>query len=235
LVDVVLPQRDAGGLAKSLPSPHAEREDCLANRASTICWRFRNVAEELTFLDLVRRVRTGDEVASAELVRRYEPAIRIAVRARLTDPGLRRLFDSMDVCQSVLANFFLRATAGEFELQKPEQLIQLLATMARNRVTDHVLKEQAARRDYRRTERTRDDEGEFVDDGPSPSDEASIKELLQKFRSRLSPEERYLADLRAHGRPWDEIAAEIGAKPDALRVQLARAIDRVTRELKLES
>jgi hypothetical protein len=97
------------------------------------------VAEELPFVELVRRVCRGDEAASAELVRRYEPAIRIAVRGRLNDPGLRRLFDSMDACQSILANFFVRATAGEFELDRPDQLIQLLATMAGNRVTDHAL------------------------------------------------------------------------------------------------
>jgi RNA polymerase sigma-70 factor (ECF subfamily) len=193
------------------------------------------VSEEVSFLELVRRVRAGDEAASAELVRRYEPAIRVAVRARLTDPGLRRLVDSMDICQSVLANFFVRATAGEFELHKPGQLIQLLATMARNRVTDHVLKQQAARRDYRRTERTADDDGEFVDAGPSPSDEVSLKELRQAFQSRLSAEERYLADQRAQGVPWAEIAAQVGGKPDALRVQLERAINRVTRELRLES
>jgi RNA polymerase sigma-70 factor (ECF subfamily) len=193
------------------------------------------VAEELPFLELVRRVRAGDEAASAELVRRYEPAIRIAVRARLTDPGLRRLFDSLDICQSVLANFFVRATAGEFELCRPEQLIQLLATMARNRVTDHALKQQAARRDYRRNERTAGDDIEFVDPGPGPSDEAFLRELLQAFQSRLSPEERKLADQRALGRSWADIAAEFGGTSDALRMQLDRAVNRVTRKLGLES
>ena len=59
------------------------------------------------FVELIRRVRAGDEQASALLVHRYEPAIRIAVRARLTDPKLRRVLDSMDICQSVLGNFFI--------------------------------------------------------------------------------------------------------------------------------
>jgi RNA polymerase sigma factor (sigma-70 family) len=196
--------------------------------------RISYVAEEISFVDLVRKVRAGDEAASAELVRRYEPAIRIAVRARLTDPGLRRLFDSMDICQSVFANFFVRATAGEYEFDKPERLIQLLATMARNRVTDHAKQQRAARRDYRRTAKTADD-GQFVDPGPSPSDEISGKELVEAFQNRLSAEERYLADQRARGRPWSEIAAEVGGKADARRVQLERAVNRVTRELRLET
>jgi DNA-directed RNA polymerase specialized sigma24 family protein len=193
------------------------------------------VAEEMSFVDLVRRVRAGDEAASAELVRRFEPAIRIAVRGRLTDPRLRRLFDSMDICQSVFAIFFVRATAGEYELDKPERLIQLLATMARNRVTDHALRQRAARRDYRRSERSADAGGQCVDPGPSPSDEISRKELVEAFQSRLSKEERYLADQRVWGRPWSEIAAEVGGKPDARRVQLERAVNRVTRELRLET
>jgi RNA polymerase sigma-70 factor (ECF subfamily) len=193
------------------------------------------LAEDESFVDLVRKVRAGDADASAELVRRYEPAIRIVVRGRLTDPGLRRLLDSMDICQSVFANFFVRATAGEFELDRPERLIHLLATMARNRVTDHALQQRAARRDYRRIERIPDDGARFVDTGPSPSDEVSGKELLEAFRSKLSAQERYLADERSRGRPWAEIAAEIGGKADALRVQLVRAVDRVMRELRLES
>jgi RNA polymerase sigma-70 factor (ECF subfamily) len=187
--------------------------------------------EELSFLDLVRRVRAGDEEASAELVRRYEPAIRIAIHGRLTDPGLRRLLDSMDICQSVLGNFFVRVTVGEFELERPEQLINLLVTMARNRVTDHALHERAARRDHRRTEAAAAGGEQFIDPGASPSDVVASKELIQAFRDKLSVEERHLADQRALGRPWSTIAAEVGGRPDALRVQLARAVDRVTREL----
>jgi hypothetical protein len=115
------------------------------------------VAEDLPFVELVRRVRRGDEAASTELVHRYEQATRIAVRGRLADPGLRRLFDSIDICHSVFANSFVRASAGEFDLQRPEQLIQLLVKMARNRVTDHAIKQQAARRDYRRNVNADDD------------------------------------------------------------------------------
>jgi RNA polymerase sigma factor (sigma-70 family) len=189
---------------------------------------------ELPFLDLVRRVRAGDQDASAELVRRYEPAIRVAVRVRLSDPSLRRLFDSMDICQSVLGNFFVRATAGEFELESPAQLLELLVTMARNRFTDHARRHQADRRDHRRNEPSSSATANLLDPGPSVSELVAGNELLEAFRVKLSPAERRLADQRAQGRPWTEIAAEEGGNPDALRVQLSRAVDRVTRELGLD-
>jgi hypothetical protein len=60
------------------------------------------MADDTTFADFLRRIRAGDEQAAAELVHRYEAAVRLAVRMRLGDARLRRVLDSMDVCQSVL-------------------------------------------------------------------------------------------------------------------------------------
>lgn len=103
-----------------------------------------------SFPDLIRRVRGGDQDAAAELVRRFEPAIRRAVRVRLVDDRLRRQFDTMDVCQSVLASFFVRVAMGQFELDRSEQLLKPLATMVRNKVAERANQARAGRRDYRR-------------------------------------------------------------------------------------
>jgi RNA polymerase sigma factor (sigma-70 family) len=183
------------------------------------------------FVELIRRVRAGDEQASTELVRRYEPAIRIAVRARLTDARLRRLLDSMDVCQSVLANFFVRVSTGHFELEGPEQLIALLSTMARNRVTNHALKEHAARRDQRRTRSSELHEREVVDPSPGPAAIMDGRDLLEAVNDRLSDQERQLAEQWASGDPWEKIGEKTGGRPDALRVRLARALERVRKDL----
>src|SRR5271155_4787835 len=102
------------------------------------------------FQALIRRIRSGDGAAAAELVRQYEPEIRRTVRVRLTDPRLRRVFDSMDICQSVLAAFFARAALGQFELNRPEQVFKLLVSMAHNKLNDQVRREHARRRDNRR-------------------------------------------------------------------------------------
>jgi RNA polymerase sigma-70 factor (ECF subfamily) len=186
--------------------------------------------DRASFQDLIRRVRSRDEAAATELVRRYEPAIRTVIRAQLTDKSLRRLFDSMDICQSVLANFFVRAALGEFELDEPEDLLALLTTMARNRLQDYISKQKAARRDYRRQEKGAPDEAEVVDPRPGTSEVVANQELLAKVYERLSPEERHLAEERALGRSWEALASELGAKPDSLRKRLSRALDRVAAE-----
>ena len=43
------------------------------------------MSEGLSFEELLRRVRAGDQAAARELVQRYEPTIRRAVRFRLSD------------------------------------------------------------------------------------------------------------------------------------------------------
>jgi RNA polymerase sigma factor (sigma-70 family) len=192
------------------------------------------MAEDLAFQDLIRRVRNGEETAAAELVRTYEPEIRRAVRIRLTDPRLGRLLDSMDICQSVLGNFFARVASGQFDLEQPEQLLKLLVTMARNKLRDQARKQRAERRDHRRLETGNLEALESVTDGQaSPSQVVAGEDLLMEMRRRLSDEERYLAEQRALGREWAELAAERGQSPEALRKRLTRAIDRVAEQLGL--
>jgi RNA polymerase sigma-70 factor (ECF subfamily) len=183
--------------------------------------------------ELLRRVRAGDQQAAAELVRLYEPEVRRAVHARLTDPRLRRVFDSMDVCQSVLAHFFDQAAHGDLAPQSPAELIKLLVTMARNKLRDQVRRQHAARRDCRR-ETAGDERFEGVAGGEgSPSRILASRELLRRVQERLSEEDRYLLEERAAGREWADLAAELGGDPNALRMRLRRALDRVTDELSL--
>lgn len=187
------------------------------------------------FQQLMRRVRAGDGDAATELVRQYEPEIRRVVRVRLRNPGMHRVLDTMDICQSVLANFFARAALGQFELEDPAQLLKLLVTMARNKLRDQVRRHHARRRDQRRVAGDGMEALEAVGDGgTTPSQIVAGKEMIQAIQRLLSKEERFLAEQRALGREWADIAAELGAKPDALRIKLARAIDRVAPAIGIE-
>jgi RNA polymerase sigma factor (sigma-70 family) len=191
------------------------------------------MSEGPPFEELIQRVRAGDGDAAADLVRRYEPAIRRAVRFRL-DTRLRGVLDSMDICQSVLASFFVRASSGQYELTDPGQLLRLLVAMARNKIASQARRQEAQRRDRRRVATQPFDERRWSAAGTSPSGQVEARELLLEVRRRLSPEERRLVELRHESHDWDAIATEVGGTPEALRKRLARALDRVAQELGLD-
>lgn len=186
-----------------------------------------------SFESWIARIRAGDADAATELVRQYERAVRVAVRVKLTDPRLRTHFDSMDVCQSVLASFFVRAAAGQFDLQSPEQLVGLLVKMARNKLLMQVRHHRQQQRDVDRNAADNGDAPTLADHGPGPVREASARELLQTVLDRLTPAERDLALRRGQGDEWVQIAAEQGEAPNTVRMRLSRAIDRVAAELGL--
>lgn len=185
------------------------------------------------FAAFLTRVRAGDERAAADLVQRYESVIRREVRLRLTDPSLYRLLDDEDVCQSVLASFFVRASLGQYDLHDPAQLRQLLLTMARNKVA-HAARRQHTQKRGGQNAREAVDDLSLAGEGPSPSRVAAGRELLERVRQGLSEEERRLADLRGQGHDWAEIAQQLGGTADSRRMQLTRALDRVSGELGLE-
>ncbi len=193
--------------------------------------------KETSIRELLERVRHGDAAAAEELVRTYEPEVRRAIRVRMTDSRMRRLIDSIDICQSVLAGFFVRTAAGQYDIQTPEELLRLLTTMARNRVIDWARRTQAERRDGRREVPLEDEQGrgpQIAVGGPSPASVLVNRELIEQVRSRLSAEELRVMEQRADGMGWNEIAASLGEQPNSVRMRLTRALDRVAAELGLE-
>ena len=192
--------------------------------------------ESNPFRDLIGRVRAGDEEAATELVRFYEPYIRRAVRVRLVDARLKRILDSMDICQSVLASFFTRAALGQYELNTPEELLKLLITMARNKLNNVVARERAGRRDYRRNQKIGDGVAALEE---TPSKLVAARELLEKFRESACESEQAIeaawraADLgalaaaahRLKGAAQAVGAARLAAAADGLE-QGAKAGDR---------
>jgi RNA polymerase sigma factor (sigma-70 family) len=185
---------------------------------------------ESSFVELVTRIRQGDQQAAAEMVRLYEPAIRRAVRFRLRSAQLRHALDSMDICQSVLGSFFLRAASGQYQLDQPEDLQKLLTAMARNKLKHQLRKHQAQRRDQRRVD-TGADPHTLAATDPTASRYLAARELLDAVHQRLSPDERQLVEWRNQGLEWEAIAERLQGSPEALRKRLTRALDRVALEL----
>jgi RNA polymerase sigma-70 factor (ECF subfamily) len=186
-----------------------------------------------SFRELIQQVRAGDQKAAAELVRQYESAIRRAVRFRLDNPRLRSLFDSMDISHSVLASFFVRTAAGQYDVDTPEQLVKLLTTMARNKLASHARKERVTKIDMQRLDELAEASVPQSAE-PDPGDEASAREICQEVLMRLNAEERELVELRNRGYDGATIAREKNSTPVVLRKRLSRALDRVLHEVGVE-
>jgi RNA polymerase sigma factor (sigma-70 family) len=190
------------------------------------------MSESTAFPDFIRRIRAGDDQAARELVERYEPVIRCEVRLRLRDPRLYSRFDWTDICQSVMVSFFVRAAAGQYDLEQPDQLLRLLVIMTRHKLANQQRRHRAEMRDCRRLSACDPAYLDGATASPSPSRLVVGRELLAEVNRRLSKDERLLAALRADGCEWTEIAARLGGTPEARRKQLARAVDRVEHQLK---
>jgi len=185
------------------------------------------MSQEDDFGTLLLRVRHGDAEAARHLVNRFESAVRVAVRTRLSDPRLRRQFDSMDVCQSVLASFFIHVAAGAYDLHDPPQLLALLTKMAQNKLGMRVRRQYRQCRDARRISPMTVEEMEVVSTSPGPAREAAGRDLLERVLSSMSPEIRELAQRRMRGDSWGEIALATGGTADGRRKQFERAVSLV--------
>lgn len=193
--------------------------------------------ETLSFQEWLQRVQAGERLAAAEFVSTFEPRLLEKVRARLAHFRLSHVIDPRDVCQSVFGAFFGRAATTGFAVSSEGELEALLGRMARNRVHDEARRHLAGRRDCRRTALCVPTERlhRLVGSEPTPSKVAAGHELLEEIQRRFTAEERQLLEERSRGKDWAEIARAHGAQPEALRKKLNRAIQRVLRQLRLDS
>lgn len=191
------------------------------------------VNEKEVFANFIRQVRLGDQQAAEELVRLYEPLVRRELRIKMTDRRMARLFDTVDVCQSIWSSFFARAAAGQYDLNNSQQLAKLLVTMARNKLATQARRNHALKRDINRATPSPSQLAILQDPDDSPSVQATIDELYTKIQARLSPEERRVSELRRDGLSWEDVAETLGGTAQARRMQLDRAADRVLRQLGL--
>jgi RNA polymerase sigma-70 factor (ECF subfamily) len=186
------------------------------------------------FSNLVRRVRAGDAAAAEEIVRRFESAVRVAVRTRLLDSRLRWQFDSMDICQSVLASFFVRVAAGQYDLRHPAQLVALLTKMAHNKLAWHARHSGQQRRDVRRTSHSADVATAIASCEAGPDRQAISRELLDQVWQHMDEELRSIASRRLQGMNWAQIADTMGGTDDSRRKQYQRGLDRIARLVGIE-
>ena len=187
------------------------------------------------FFDQLRSIRAGEPRAVELFVATYEPFIRRTIRHRLGRAALRSVADSIDVCQSVFGSFLIRMAAGEYELKSERDLQRLLVAITQNKFMALQRREMAEKRDRRITVSL--NSVDDIEDYRQTNDEQSARqvELLSAFEQSLSIEERQLFMMRRQGLEWSVIAEDLKENAVVLRKRLSRAVQRVARELGIES
>ena len=100
--------------------------------------------DDVVFVGLVARAKSGDEAARTELLRHFEDDVRMMVRVRLPR-ALRTQFDSMDFAQAVWQSFFADEASDPERFTNSRHMRGFLAGVAKNKVFE----------EYRRRTRTR--------------------------------------------------------------------------------
>lgn len=175
------------------------------------------------FADLLTRVRLGDEIASAELVQRYERAVLRSVRARL-GKDMRSVLDSMDIVQSVHRSLLLGLRDEKYQFSAPKEVIALAVLMVQRKVARHWRK--IKHLPTSRFELDSEDDDTPVDriasHDPTVSRVVSANELLDRFLSKLDQFDQELVRLKLSGHSSVDTAKLLGREPAFIRMRWTR-------------
>ncbi len=181
------------------------------------------------FVELIERVRAGDEQASARLVARFEPfvlrVVRFRMRHRTDYEHLRHEVGSVDVCQEVLMSLFARLKDGRFELTRPSDLERLLSAMIRFKIASKARAGGVTLRQLLSVDAFAD----RPDDRPGPDKQIDDQDLSEAVLRLFRTDEIEILSRRLDEQTWAEIAAAVGGEPEALRKRLDRTVARVRR------
>ncbi len=188
---------------------------------------------------LLQRAQGGDQAALNELYNRYVMRVLAAVRARLGGE-LRQKVESWDIVQdAMLASL---KNIPTFNHEGEGAFLNWLAKVVENRIRDQMDHFRAGKRDHRR-EVPLGGPGspdsflplDIPDKSgvPSPSQILVLNEdlaRLERAMDQLPQESRELiVAVKIEGQTYQEIAEALGKSPDAVRMQVNRAIAALTK------
>ena len=185
------------------------------------------------FAGLMTRAKAGDPEAIRDFLLRFEPEVRMMVRARLPKK-LRTQFDSLDIVQAVWQSFFSDLPQDTPDFLKAEHVQGFLAGVVRNKVYEqHRKLTRTAKYNISREERLyirrgdRDVPREVISPDPSPSQTAQASDRMAQLTEGRSPSEVKMIMLRREGLTYDEIAAEMCVNEKTVRRTIDSARSRM--------
>ena len=168
--------------------------------------------------ELLAAARTGSTAARDELLARFHDRVRglvhrqIQRRLRPQQHAVLRLLSTGDVVQEVLLDVLTHL--DQWEGEREEAFVALLATLVEHRLIDQIRRSQAARRDVRRNAAEGPTTAGVVGAGGGPSTVAADAEQMSIYREVLATfaeRERTLLALRLEdGLEFQDLADRLG-------------------------
>ena len=170
--------------------------------------------------------RQGSDEAAWDLVEAYGPYVLRTIRRTLSRE-IRGKFDSEDFAQAVWASFF--GSPEQYDgVTEPQQLVGLLAKMARNKVIDEMRRrfqtqKYAVRREQPLADLA-DAPAQLKSRDPTPSQFAMARERWVRLLQDQSDRDRQIIRLKLMGKTHRSIAQQLGVNEKTVK----RVLDRLT-------
>ena len=179
----------------------------------------KNNEEDSDFELLMNQVRDGSDSAAWDLVEQYGPYVLRAVRRNIRHE-IRAKFDSQDFAQAVWTSFFDCSNQMR-QVERPEQLVRLLATMARNKVIDEGRKRDTKRycvkNETSMNDLTHESNQGLKSKDPTPSQLAIVREKWEQVLDGQPSHYRRIAQLKLSGETNTAIAEKLGINEKTVR------------------
>ncbi len=179
-----------------------------------------------SFVDLMGRLRAGDQEAARRIFNEYAHRLIGLARSRLDNQVLQKEGPE-DVVQSALASFFRRHAREPFDLASWDSLWALLTVITLRKCGHRTEYYRALCRDVRRDARLSCDEestGSFlaIARDPSPAEVTALRDLLEQLLRGLDERERQIVQLALEHYSVAEISRLVGRSEYLVRRLLER-------------
>jgi len=146
------------------------------------------------FLALIERVRQGDTEALAELVKQYEPELRLAAHIRLGS-SMRRFMDSIDLVQSVHHSLLIGLRQQKFDISTPDKLLALAGLILKRKIANHWRHLKHQQKLDNSSDETREVDI-ILEEKEDPARLAQVRDQIKCLCRILNDTERRLVELR---------------------------------------
>jgi RNA polymerase sigma-70 factor (ECF subfamily) len=171
------------------------------------------VPEDASLEVLLDKLHRGDLDAAEELIKTYEPYLRLLVRRQLP-VNIRAKFDSVDIVQSIWVDVLAGFRQAGWEFTDVYQLRAFLARVARNRLID---RERQFGRCFEQPLSPAAELALSPADQTSPSQQVQADELWAKMLTLCAPGHRSIIELKREGCDLAEIARRTSFHPSSVR------------------